>query len=181
MKKAEWAMAGGVALLLASVIFSTVWKIHELRKIAMARTDIAALERAIHEYYAAHARWPIDVERSLGTTWGRDSHPNRHLMRPLLGVDSALGDRQRPWLKVRAWEPGLSGLSESVEFLDPWGAPYRILLMDPSRIEWTHQLQSVAMAWSLGPDGRDDSPDDVALWRRIVVLHPQKYARRPGR
>ncbi len=56
------------------------------------------------------------------------------------------------------------------EFLDPWGSPYRLAVdanYDNHVLLPSERVKSVAVAWSMGPDGIDQhgTHDDIASWK----------------
>jgi hypothetical protein len=182
MNKPKWALLFGLALVTASILLSIAWKIRIVRYNRLARQTVEELELALSEFYAEHRAWPLDVALPLEGVWGSDVHPNRHILRVLVGQVAVPGASEAvPWLQFPSWQPGRSGLSPESDLLDPWGNPYQIVLNENVRALNAQDIQRVIRVWSLGFDGISNTRDDIALRSAPVEFRPKKFVKRPGR
>jgi hypothetical protein len=170
-----------VALLIAALAtIGPAWAAIGMRqRIAMARHDVLALQRAIVRYYREYGAWPADAgARNVDLRFGW-RRPNAEILRALRAEAGAGNpDHERNaqrmiFIEVAPYARGYSGLDAKGEFLDPWGKPYQIALdtsydnaveVDNSVIE---RVPGVGvLVWSSGPDRVSETRDDIMSWKR---------------
>lgn len=130
-------------------------------RINQAKSEIAALETALHAYRADVGAFPVD---SAGGSVNID------VVRQLSGLDlsgakiSGLSsDWNGPYMEFDKARLGSSG-----EFLDPWKMPYQIRGIgdDTGTTEANLHNKYTFDIWSYGPDGSDNNgaadSDDIA-------------------
>ncbi len=145
----------------------------------MAQSDIRALQTAIARYQREYGTWPVEASSGAVDIRYGGRRPNAGLMRILRSdfaaqnLEAALNPQHMIFIEVERYQKGLSGLDERGEFLDPWGSPYQFAL--DSNYDGAVQIENSIygrvsgvgmLIWSLGPDRKSETRDDILSWRR---------------
>lgn len=176
----EWVFLVAILLAVLSVAGPgwMVWRRNQ--RLHWAQTDLAVLVQACRRYYAEYGTWP--TARGGGREDVRFGFEvaNREVLNVLRAVDGEGNEEHRVnprrivFIEALAYEPGMSGLDEDGDFLDPWGTPYQIILdanLDnacrvPNTI-YNNFIGEGMIAWSAGPDRISDNADDILSWRIV--------------
>jgi hypothetical protein len=143
----------------------------------MVESDIEALKEAGRRFFEEYGFWPSDKRGTYADQRFGLRPPNRQVLNILRAVDGpgnpdhVTNPHRIVFIEVEPSGPGLSGLDRHGDFVDPWGAPYELVLdtdlnnvcdIDDSRYQ---QVLAAGMAvWSCGPDGDSDNRDDIRSW-----------------
>lgn len=174
----EWGLLAAALIIAISIVAPAVQAWREHRRVASARSDLRAIERALARYARDHGRWPTPA-----TAAGEDARfgarrANAELMRALLGQSHiaegapATNPRKKTaYLAIPVRTHGRSGLDARGEFVDPWGEPYQIaldtdydnviVLKDAPFLELPDRQIAI---WSKGPDRVSGTRDDIRSW-----------------
>lgn len=128
----------GILALLAAFVVPTVLGTGEKAKIGIAQTYVGRsgpVGNALRQYKWDIGTYPDTNEGFLALYERPDS------------VDEETGKWTNPYLE---------GVIE--ELVDPWGRPYQYRFPGEAN-EKEYDL------WSMGPDGKDDTDDDIKSWR----------------
>ncbi len=177
----EWGVLIGVLTLLLAIFFPAweAWRRHN--RLAMARSDIRAMQAAISRYQREYGTWPSESSPGAADIRYGARRPNAVLMRILrsdanaLDRESRLNPQHMIFIEIERYQKGFSGLNDSDEFLDPWGSPYQIALdsnydgaVTIENSIYGRVLGAGALIWSLGPDRKSETSDDLLSWDRIA-------------
>ena len=149
-----------IIAILMGILLPTVTKVRIKGKIARAQTEIEALGVALRMYESDLGKYPPDTTAEPGALylylWGDPA------VKPKGGVHSgALNIDVGPYMEFK--DKDLKDLgSNKKSYLDPWKQPYIYASKDGPTVS-THNVSSVDIH-SLGPDGKDNTPDDVKNW-----------------
>lgn len=175
----EWALLIGLLLLILAAVIPAWAAWRQRGRLVMARHDITALQTAILRYHREYGTWP--AEATPGDTDIRFGarRSNAALIRVLRSdllqddQDAGLNPQRMIFIEVEPYRAGWSGLNQTGEFLDPWGAPYQVAL--DSNYDGATQVEGSpygrisgtgVLVWSYGPDRKPETPDDLLSWSR---------------
>ncbi len=177
--RAEWVIVAALLLAALSTVWPAIAVFRSRQRIAMARHDVFALQRAIMRYHREYGAWPADAGgRNVDLRFG-GRRPNAEVLRVLRAeagpgnTDHEMNAQRMIFIEVEPYVRGYSGLDATGEFLDPWGTPYQIVL-DTSYDNAAQVDNSVygrvpgvgVLVWSLGPDRKSETRDDILSWKR---------------
>jgi type II secretory pathway pseudopilin PulG len=183
MRKAEGVVLAGVILLFVGLA-GALWMLRATsRTNEQMREDAAQFRRAIRAYELRYGKLPTPYNGYVDVAYGDSPRfPNRYILQVLMAREG-LGNRSHQlnpdrisFLAVRAVQRGASGLRDDLEWLDPWGTPYRVVLdtdankvcnLDESIHHATPAVGHRAVLWSAGPDRLANTADDVLTWRLL--------------
>lgn len=155
-----------------------VWSARERE--AQITRDLHLFVDACRRFWSEYEHWPSQFLNLSGDTqYGTSLHPNREVINALTGVSGAGNPQHRLnpgrilFLELPDYSPrGYSGLDSNGDFLDPWGMPYQIVLdtdLDGKCVVERSAHGAVervgVVIWSMGPDSRSGTPDDIVSWR----------------
>ena len=134
-----------------------------------------ALHQATHLYYDRNAELPLSEDKTQDTTITTDASKNGFIY-SLYPHDLPKDNNYHLYsLDFRMAEKGKSGLLKSphgYDFVDPWGQPYWIRLDYDYDGSITDEATGVShssenfLIWSIGPDGKNGTADDITNWIR---------------
>lgn len=155
-RRSAWTIAAAItavaffvgwSVLLLMPVFDAPWSRRELLTHTRARTDILALETALHQYHQTFEQWPPTTTNHV------------EIIRFLRGNN----DAQRVFLELPpdAMRRG--------RYMDPWSRPYYI------RLDWegrgavelpTTSVPRRVVVWSSGPNRLNEfgAGDDIRNW-----------------
>lgn len=176
--RGEWLLLLGVLIILFSVAGSLVWTMRIRHRSYMAASDLRVLGMAINRYYEEYGHWPLSqTDRNADARLGR-TRSNAELINTLSAragsgnINHVSNPARIVFLEVPKAEGGWSGLNDAGAFIDPWGEEYQVALdtdLDNkcflSESRYGVKRDRGFCAWSLGPDRKQDSPDDVLSWK----------------
>lgn len=176
-----------ILLLLVSIALPVRESIRLWQRNAMARGDLRSIVSAVRNYHTRYNLWPGHAARNPGDIhYGTRRNPNSEIMNILRAAEGpsnpghAANTNRIIFLAIATAEPGLSGLNETGEFLDPWGTPYNIVLdldyddlCNVAQIKYQRIKGEGLIAWSSGPDRISETEDDLRSWKWTL---PRKIA-----
>ncbi len=133
-----------------------------------AKSAVTQLATALNVYYAEYGHWPDFV----GDGNFLDAERNSQLIRSLTVRDIANNPRRITYFEAPPARESGNGLTNGITpegvFVDPWGHPYRIILKadhsgviaSPYLKDPKPKVQTHAIVWSLGKDGKQGAPKD---------------------
>ena len=166
--------------ILAALIFPAIKKALEKAEITKATTEVNAIETAWKAYFNEYGKWPCSPSSPFACLSGSGpqngpedgtgvifDHAFVSLMQGRT-VDDA------PYQAAQDNPKGVSFLNISAKsikggnYIDPWGQPYRMKFdLDYDNIVKTNSsggVTNTVMVWSYGPDGQNNTKDDVRSW-----------------
>lgn len=176
--RAEKLIAGGILLIVLSIIIP-IWVAAETnRRQKVTRADLQLIVAACERFFVEYGYWPSPHMGTPGDMrYGRETG-NELVLNTLRAEDGPgnEGHRLNPnrieYVKLPRQGRGRSGLDSGGAFLDPWGSPYQIVLdtdmNNTSTIAnsvYPNQVGAGVVAWSFGPDRRSDTSRDIVSWR----------------
>ncbi len=158
----EMLVVVAILMLLAGLILAAVTLARDRAKVLRARRDVAQLKSAWDTYYADYNAFPDPAQIGGNSLVMGYMATGRDVIQILRGLENHHGQNPKgiPYMDFH---------QNTTYFNDPWGNPYRIALDadydgDVS-VPGNNALRMSVAAWSAGPDGRDDTDDDVRSWR----------------
>ena len=147
------------------------------------REDAREFESAVTAYQKQYEKLPTRYNGYVDVSYGDSPRfPNRHVMQILMAEEGLgnpkheLNPNQIRFFSGRAAQRKTSGLRHDLEWLDPWGVPYRLVLdtdnnkvcnLDQTIHHGTPAVGRIAVLWSAGPDRIANTRDDVLTWRLL--------------
>lgn len=126
-----------------------------------AQTEIAAMEGALETYKNENGEYPPSTPtRDSGSPapWGPTERDNS------VSLFAALaGNPAKQYFKFKP-DQLRKDASGNYYILDPFGSPYNYYCNPNPSITRTNQV--TFDLWSYGPDGLNDTADDIVNWRR---------------
>lgn len=135
---------------------------------AQARTEVYAIKAAAEAYLKEYGKFPEGSGGGSDTLYGAGVD-NARLMNPLRAVAGVgNGNGTNNPRRIVFLEVGNTNRMVNGNFLDPWGAQYRVIVdldfdNDCEAGGYTVPCQSVAV-WSVGRDGQNGTADDIRTW-----------------
>jgi len=177
--RTEFVFLFAIVLFAVSVAFPAREFVQRWQRLVMARGDLRSIVTAIQHFHARYNVWPGQTTQRGDVHYGR-TRSNSDVMNVLRAVsgpgntDHAANTNRIVFLDVAPASPGLSGLNNRGEFLDPWGSQYHIVLdLDYDNVCISsdtiyNRIQGEGViAWSNGPDGKSDTEDDLLSWKWV--------------
>ena len=180
LTRPERALFLGVAMVITSIMGAVIWQIQKNRVRQMVMRDFLAVESAVLAFDKKYQRLPSRfADKFFDYHYGlRNGESNNEVMNALQGIDGpgneahALNPEQKQFIAFEKAAYRRSGLNRAGELVDPWGQPYQMVLdLDNDNIcdvgEATTYDRAKAKRvaiWSLGPDGKSNTPDDILGW-----------------
>ena len=135
--------------LLAGLVVGTAKYAENKAANSRAQAEIAAMEAGLESYKADNGIYPI-------TTSPRGSLNNSGSL-----VDFLVGGPKKYFSFKLTQTQLVSGV---VCFIDPFGRPYNYYCTTPLAADQMNQ--ATFDLWSLGPDGLDNTADDITNWKQ---------------
>ena len=149
-----------IIAILASIVIGVSGYASRKADISKAKADMEKIKSGLEEYRIAYGVYPVNATEDDSTAISK-----------ALWVDPQADSRiSRPLLVMKGWVTA----SESYEILDPWQNDYRYIhrkneppqtsppdddyYADHNNSRFGYDL------WSAGPDGLDDTEDDINNW-----------------
>lgn len=157
----EMLVVIAIFMIMASLILVGLTLARDRAKVLRARRDIAQLKAAWESYYADYNGFPVIAGDSLVAgqiVSGRD------VVQILRGLENYNGQNPQRF-------PYMEFHLNTTRFADPWGNLFRIELdgldgsYDGEITARGETLRQSVAVWSMGPDGADETKDDVLSWR----------------
>jgi len=177
--RGAWVFLAGLLTALGTLVATGLQVRQDRLLVGSARADLAALVEAAGRFHQDYEFWPSRFHGDPGDyRYGTLDWPNRHVIDVLTARDGpgnpghSVNPDRTVYLELRpATGPGVSGRDEQWNFVDPWGRPYQMAVNTDGDVH-TRIADSVygtvigqgIVAWSLGPDGRSGSGDDLRSW-----------------
>jgi general secretion pathway protein G len=130
----EMLVVLAILVLLISMVGPRILGSKQKADIGAARTQIGALNQAFEHYFLDMKKYP-DTE---------------------IGLKALLEDPSESEEKKSAWDGPY--LKKSSIPKDPWGNDYQY------QFPATHTKSKEPEIWSFGPDGQDNTDDDIVSW-----------------
>lgn len=179
LSRAEVVFLLGLVLLILSIVLPSWFAIRHRHRLAMARSDLAAILEAGARFSREYGAWPTEHSGSRADVRYGRLVSNEEVLNVLRSVDGP-GNRkfgENPqkmiFIEVEPYRPGWSGLDEAGAFLDPWGTPYEMVFdTDFDNVcvvpnsTYGRLIGQGMVVWSCGPDRLSDTPDDILSWKK---------------
>lgn len=168
----------GLLVMATAVVVPLWWACCRYGYTSASARELQEIVAAGRRFNVEYGTWP--AARTCGYVdcrFGLD-HPNREVLNPLRAVEgpgnetNGINPRRVVFLQLPAFRDGVGGIDSHGDCLDPWGVPVQIILdtdlngvCDEESTVHGAGIQSGIVAWSYGPDGRSDTPDDILSWK----------------
>jgi len=177
--RAELLILLGLLVIVISIVVPAAWAVRNRLRHRQVEADFDRVAYAVDRYFMEYRTWPsLYTGAYVDTRYGQEI-PNREVVNALRARSGPgnpahrLNPHRIDFLEVGAYAEGRSGLDERGEYLDPWGAPYQ-LVMDTNLDQHCYVVDSVYgkqmdidfLMWSYGPDRQSDTADDILSWER---------------
>ena len=175
----ELLLLVGFVFLVCSVALPSVWAVEYQKCHTVVRADLRAMLEAADSFYSEYGHWPSPVQTEVGDLrFGRE-RSNAEVVEILMAEETgvteadvgAVNEKNIVFLEISSLKAGFSGLNERAELLDPWGVPYQIVLdtdlnnrCDFKSSIYHSRIGEGISAWSVGPDGKSGTSDDILSW-----------------
>jgi prepilin-type N-terminal cleavage/methylation domain-containing protein len=148
-----------IILLLAGLLLPAIRKALEKAEQGKARTVVQGLATAMSAYYTEYAKWPNSGNGTLNT--------DANFLQLLQGSDITASSFQGNPRRISFFEAKSDDIVGG-ELRDPWNRTYRVrfdhdydnIVADPSGAN----VRAGVLVWSAGPDGVDNTKDDLKSW-----------------
>ena len=178
LSRPETAIIAGLVIILISIILPAIRWTHIQGNLRMVKADMQALIEASRLFYTDYGIWPCkNVVEEGDFRYGQEV-PNREVMNVLRSISGpgnekdAVNPKHVVFIEFGPYQPGVSGLSDQGDILDPWGIQYQIVLdTDLNTVcDIPDSLHGAGIPggiviWSCGPDRVSDTPDDILSWK----------------
>ncbi len=142
---------------LVGILFPTIAKVRTKAKIARAQAEIEALGVALRMYESDLGKYP--PKTSASTTQDGTTSSELHDFLGTSLISHALNITVGPYMEFKS-----TNLSPGNAYRDPWGRGYFYVSKDETTLPANFHNTSSFDIHSLGPDGIDDTADDVKNW-----------------
>jgi len=140
-----------IIAILAGLLLPTVAAVRRHAYKRRASAEVAQLEAALKSYYMDNRGW---------TGFPASRQTVASVVQFLQGSPGS--GNSIPYMEFK------SGNLKDGNFVDPWGNPYRFELRTNPGSDfrpWRGQVvYRDCVAWSMGPDGRNETDDDIKSW-----------------
>lgn len=163
----EMLVVVAILIVMAGLILASVTLARDRAKVLRARRDVAQLKSAWETYYADYSGFPAPAQITGNSIANGYLVTGEDVIQILRGRENHHGQNPKriPYMDFH---------QNTTQFLDPWGNQYRIALdmafaggnaYDGEVDIPGGTLRMSVASWSAGPDGSDDTDDDVRTWR----------------
>ncbi len=180
-----------IIAILAGLLFPAISGARRKAQVAQAQTEIKSIESAMKAYYTEYGRWPNGNGDTVYNYGQCTAHPgsycqNYGLMDTLRAIPdqdgcnppccgngaSVSNPKGIVFLEIAS-----SSLDATGDYLDPWKNAYQITV-DTGYLGYCNGLAApypttavggivsnrTVVVWSLGPDGKGGTSDDITSW-----------------
>lgn len=154
--------------ILASLLFPAAGSAIDSARRATAKNDVVQIATAITAYETEYGRLPLPDSTEV----------DQALVNVLSGqANNTNNPRQIVFLEISAHKKGRSGTNSSGDYVDPWGAPYKIAMDKDNKHEVSagtapgpvvSNLRKRVAVWNDAKSGTD-SPSTAKQQRRTVA------------
>jgi len=171
-------------LVLAGGLATAVGQVFTLRRLrGQVLRDTLLLIAAVQRYDRVYQRMPSGFNGYYDVEYGGTlQYPNRMVMNVLHARDAlgnsghGLNPQRIVFITNQVARAGQSGVNADLEWMDPWGKAYRMVLdtdgdrvcnVDGSIHHAYPAIATRAALWSAGPDRKYNTTDDLLGWRML--------------
>jgi general secretion pathway protein G len=127
---------------------------------ARAQSEIAAMENALEHYKSDNGRYPASTLTRNSFSPG---FPTATEIGNSVNLYAALSGK---YFTFKSDQTRVDPISGNRYVIDPFGNPYNYYCPPPPTAGLVWSNQATFDLWSYGPDGRNDTADDIVNWRQ---------------
>lgn len=153
----------GIIGILAAILLPAIAAALNKARKAEAQHTLKGVESAIKAYYNEYSKYPGQTSSSGDlTTGGGATKPNTAILNILTAADLTGNPRKISFFEVTSASTNQYGL------VDPWDNTYAIAMDynfdNNCETVFGQQRGRTVCVWSLGPDGKENTGDDIKSW-----------------
>ena len=168
-----------ILLIIVSIAVPAVITVLNYQKTKQTYSQVKQLLIASQQLNKEYRVWPSYKSPIRGDVRYGEENPNRYVMNILLAVEgegnvSHLANPMRmEFISMAGSSTAALMFSPSGDVLDLWGSPYQFVFdtnydnicVDPE-VDHEFVLGTGVIIWSLGPDRKSGTKDDICTWQR---------------